>query len=78
MNRNSNFSPPDVYDYHVGWICAATQDYGAACKVLDEQYQPLTSSIIPSSRTSYKLGRIGNHNVVINIPPATRVLNYYL
>lgn len=70
MNRNSNFSPPDVYDYHVGWICAATQDYGAACKVLDEQYQPLTSSIIPSSRTSYKLGRIGNHNVVINIPPS--------
>ncbi|KAJ5425959.1 hypothetical protein N7465_001029 [Penicillium sp. CMV-2018d] len=72
MDRGSSFSstpcPPDVYDYHVGWICAATQDYGAACKVLDEQYQPLTSSIIPSSRTSYKLGRIGNHNVVINIP----------
>jgi hypothetical protein len=61
--------PPDVYDYHVGWICESTGDYGAVCKILDEEQQLVTMPLKPSGRTPYKLARIERHNVVINIPP---------
>ncbi|KNG80113.1 hypothetical protein ANOM_011765 [Aspergillus nomiae NRRL 13137] len=62
---------PSQADYMVGWICIIPEEYYAALAVLDEQYD--SSHIVPGQgdRTSYVLGRMGEHAVVINVPAAT-------
>ncbi|CAG8242163.1 unnamed protein product [Penicillium salamii] len=71
MNRKSESSvqfPPDLYDYHVGWICQSIEDYGAVCELIEEEYPIITAPLKPSIHTPYQLARIEKHNVVINIP----------
>ena len=51
-------------DYTVGWICALEIEYSAAWEMLDEEHDDLTTKFQNDSNV-YKLGRIGNHNVVI-------------
>ncbi|KAH0556935.1 hypothetical protein GP486_005274 [Trichoglossum hirsutum] len=55
-------------DYTVGWICAITTEYVAACEFLDEEYgRP--EDVSAHDNNSYTLGKIGNHNVVIAVLP---------
>ncbi|KAF7136839.1 hypothetical protein CNMCM5793_006409 [Aspergillus hiratsukae] len=52
-------SSTDITDYHVGWICSSTKEYLAALSVMDESHDD-------RQRPCYKLGRIEEHNIVIN------------
>ena len=57
--------PPGVEDFTVGWICALPIEQAAAIQMLDEEY-----SSDKDISSSYVLGRIGPHNVVIAcLPP---------
>ena len=41
----------------------------AACETLDEEFDPLEEPVAPNDTNSYKLGRIGKHNIVIAVLP---------
>ncbi|GAD99712.1 conserved hypothetical protein [Paecilomyces variotii No. 5] len=62
---------PSQLDYMVGWICVIPEEHYAALEILDEKYA--STNIVPAEgdRTSYILGRIGEHDVVINVPATT-------
>ncbi|KJK65122.1 Pf [Aspergillus parasiticus SU-1] len=62
---------PSQADYMIGWVCIIPEEYYAALAILDEQYD--SSHIVPGQgdRSSYILGRMGKHPVVINVPAAT-------
>ncbi|KAJ4009613.1 hypothetical protein NW752_009202 [Fusarium irregulare] len=65
--------PPDTQlsDFRIGWVCIVKTEYCAALDVLDEKWSlDHDSSFGPESNTAsdYELGRIGDHNVVINVP----------
>ncbi|EFY94395.2 Ankyrin repeat-containing domain protein [Metarhizium robertsii ARSEF 23] len=53
--------------YTVGWVCALAIELAAAQELLDEEHQTPQDSLDP---TLYKLGRIGNHNVVLACLPS--------
>lgn len=54
-------------DYVVGWICALTTEYVAACELLDTEHPQLPQK--SKDNNSYTLGQIGPHNVVIACLP---------
>lgn len=54
--------------FTVGWICAVGVELVAARALLDEKYDDLDEAPAQDNNT-YKLGRIGNHNVVIAALP---------
>ncbi|KAF4341176.1 hypothetical protein FBEOM_4894 [Fusarium beomiforme] len=58
-------------DFFIGWIFILEIEYCAAMDVLDEEYGTNHEAGFISGkgdRNTYKLGRIGGHNVVINRP----------
>ena len=61
----------DRQSYTVGWICAVTTEYVAACELLDEEHPrlPIVSS---QDSNAYTLGRIGDHHVVVACLPKGR------
>ncbi|KAL8701981.1 MAG: hypothetical protein Q9201_004627 [Fulgogasparrea decipioides] len=59
------------HDFTVGWICALTTELVAACELLDEEYPPLPLTSSHDTNT-YKLGRMGDHYVVIACLPKGR------
>ncbi|KAK2761809.1 hypothetical protein FQN54_001639 [Arachnomyces sp. PD_36] len=56
-------------DYSVGWVCTLSVDVHAASMMLDEEHEPLPQNHYDSS--TYVLGRMGEHNVVIASFPTT-------
>lgn len=58
----------DVTSYFIGWICTSVQEFHAACKVFDEECQ--SRILVTETGHSYRLGRVGEHNVAMNIPPS--------
>lgn len=62
---------PSQLDFMIGWICIIPDEHYAALEILDEQY--VSTTIVPGQgdRTTYILGRVGEHNVVINVPATT-------
>ncbi|KXH28840.1 hypothetical protein CSIM01_03490 [Colletotrichum simmondsii] len=59
-------SDPSIYT--IGWICAIVPEFVAARLFLDEVHEEPRSQSKNDSN-SYKLGRMGNHNVVIAVLP---------
>jgi nucleoside phosphorylase len=53
-------------EYTVGWICALSEETAAAVSLLDEVHAPRPQP--PTDSTSYRLGRISDHNIVIACP----------
>jgi nucleoside phosphorylase len=60
-------------DYTVGWICALSSELTAAMAMLDERHLPLSQDA--QDHNTYKLGRIGEHNVAIACLPAEQLGN---
>lgn len=58
----------DPQMYTVGWICALSTEYVAAQVFLDDMHQP-PENLPPGDSNTYKLGKIGQHNVVIAVLP---------
>jgi nucleoside phosphorylase len=56
-------------EYNVGWICALPLEMAAARGMLDEIHPDLQEQD-SADHSSYMLGRIQNHNVVVAILPA--------
>ncbi|KAH7159361.1 nucleoside phosphorylase domain-containing protein, partial [Fusarium sp. MPI-SDFR-AT-0072] len=64
-------SEPCIEDYTIGWICALQEEYEAACRMLDEEFEgPETSDI--NDNSTYVFGRVHEHNVVIGCLPGGR------
>ncbi|RKK65446.1 hypothetical protein BFJ69_g16275 [Fusarium oxysporum] len=66
---------PCIEDYTISWICALQEEFEAACRMLDEEFEgPETSDI--NDNNTYVFGRIGErtreHNVVIGCLPDGR------
>ena len=59
-------SNPGIYT--VGWICALETEYVAAQEFLDEDHPPLNYQNT-NDNNIYKLGKIGEHNVVVACLP---------
>lgn len=55
-------------DYTVGWICAVTTEYIAACELLKKEYPSLSTASSHDSN-AYTLGRVGDHRVVVACLP---------
>ena len=55
-------------EFTIAWICAVQVERVAAGAFLDEQYKSLEDQPA-NDNNSYKLGRIGKHNVVIAVLP---------
>jgi nucleoside phosphorylase len=53
-------------DYTVGWICAVSTEYVAAQLFLDEEHEQ-PAYVSPNDNNDYKLGKIGENNVVIAV-----------
>ncbi|KAG9502013.1 hypothetical protein J7337_007723 [Fusarium musae] len=67
--------PPNVKQSHflVGWVCILQEEYSAVRHVLDKRYGTDHEAGFISGKgdsNTYELGRIGEHYVVINLPPA--------
>ncbi|BCR91365.1 uncharacterized protein ACHE_70208S [Aspergillus chevalieri] len=62
--------PPPHTEFMVGWICVLKEEYRAAVSILDEKYD--TAGLVrgQGDKNHYVLGRVGTHNVMINLPPA--------
>ena len=58
-------------EYTVGWVCALPVELAAAQEMLDEEHEELPQDNLDPNL--YKLGRIGNHNVVLVCLPAGRI-----
>ncbi|KAF3074326.1 Subtilisin DY [Trichoderma lentiforme] len=56
-------------DYTVGWICNIITEYVAAQAVIDEEHER-PEDVAPSDSSSYTLGKIGKHNVVMTVLPS--------
>ncbi|KAG5655135.1 hypothetical protein KAF25_001908 [Fusarium avenaceum] len=62
---------PCLENYTIGWICALQEEYEAACRMLDDEFEgPETSDI--NDNNAYVFGCIGEHNVVIGCLPVGR------
>ncbi|KAL9048621.1 MAG: hypothetical protein Q9162_007629 [Coniocarpon cinnabarinum] len=55
-------------DFTIGWICALDTEFVAASALLDEEY-PNVWAVSKNDENSYKLGRLGQHRVVIAVLP---------
>ncbi|KAJ5987969.1 kinesin light chain [Penicillium waksmanii] len=58
-------------EYTVGWVCPMEDDLTAAQILLDEQHQSPT--VDDTEANVYKLGSIGDHNVVLASLPAGKI-----
>lgn len=58
-------------DYTMGWICAMTTKYVAACELLNEEY-PLLSIASSHDSNAYTLDRVDDHRVVIACLPKNK------
>lgn len=65
-------STPNAASYRVGWICAVTTEYTAACVLLDEEYDPPPLLAPFGDKNLYTCGRIGHLHVVITCLPKGR------
>ncbi|KAF4331614.1 nucleoside phosphorylase domain protein, partial [Fusarium beomiforme] len=64
-------SGPCIEDYTIGWICALQEEYEAACRMLDDEFEgPETSDA--NDNNTYVFGRISEHKVVIGCLPDGR------
>ncbi|KAF5240211.1 hypothetical protein FOXYS1_15468, partial [Fusarium oxysporum] len=64
-------SEPSTEDYTIGWICALQEEYEAACRMLDDEFEgPETSDA--NDNNTYVFGRISEHKVVIGCLPDGR------
>lgn len=62
---------PSIEDYTIGWICALQEEYEAACRMLDDEFDgPETNEV--NDNNTYVFGRTGGHNVVIGCLPDGR------
>lgn len=66
------FSTPQATSYRVGWICAVTTEYAAACVLLDEEYDSPSLHSPFDDGNLYTCGRIGRLHVVITCLPKGR------
>ncbi|PWI64589.1 hypothetical protein PCL_09519 [Purpureocillium lilacinum] len=64
-------SEPSIEDYAIGWICALQEEYEAACRMLDDEFEGPEASDANDNNT-YVFGRICKHNVVIGCLPGGR------
>lgn len=62
-------SPPHV-NFTIGWICVLQKEFRAALAILDETYDNVALARGEGDRNHYVLGRVGEHYVVINLPPS--------
>ncbi|KAH6997888.1 hypothetical protein BKA56DRAFT_607474 [Ilyonectria sp. MPI-CAGE-AT-0026] len=69
--RLASMSEPCIEDYTVGWICALQEEYEAACRMLDGEFEGLETSDANDNNT-YVFGRISDHYVVIGCLPDGR------
>ena len=51
-------------EYTVGWVCAITTEFVAACSFFDEEYDQ-NIEFSENDNNTYAFGRIGTHNVVV-------------
>ncbi|OCL02331.1 purine and uridine phosphorylase, partial [Glonium stellatum] len=58
---------PPAEDFTVGWICALPVEYAAAAHLLDDEFEG------SKDNSTYTIGRIGEHNVVIACFPAGQI-----
>ncbi|KAH8728256.1 WD domain-containing protein, partial [Phaeosphaeriaceae sp. PMI808] len=58
-------------DYTIGWICALQEEYEAACRMLDHEFDGPEANEV-NDNNAYVFGRIGRHNVVIGCLPTGR------
>ena len=57
---------PPADAYKVGWICARREEYTAACRMLDEEFEnPGTDQL--RDPNAYVFGRIGEHLVAVTL-----------
>lgn len=63
--------PPPIADYTIGWICALQEEYEAACRMIDGEFDGAEASEANDNNT-YVFGHIGGHNVVIGCLPDGR------
>ncbi|KAF2022441.1 kinesin, partial [Setomelanomma holmii] len=68
LNRPKERQRPGTLEYTVGWICALPVELAAAQAMLDEEHAELPREKFDPNL--YTLGRIGEHNIVINCLPA--------
>lgn len=64
-------SEPPIEDYGIGWICALQEEYEAACRMLDDEFECPDMDEVNDNNT-YVFGRINGHNVVIGCLPYGR------
>jgi len=62
---------PSIEDYTIGWICALQEEYEAACRMLDDEYDGPDVNEANDNNT-YVFGCIGGHRVVIGCMPTGR------
>jgi len=66
-----SISDPSIEDYTVGWICALQEEFEAACRMLDDEFDgPETNEV--NDNNTYVFGCINEHKVVIGCLPAGR------
>ncbi|KAJ6437571.1 hypothetical protein O9K51_09777 [Purpureocillium lavendulum] len=71
IGHPSATSEPCTEDYTTGWICALQEEYEAACRMLDVEYDgPETTN--EHDNNTYVFGRISKHNVIIGCLPGGR------
>lgn len=72
MTPFSALSPPSEWQLSVvvAWICILPEEYDSARLLFDQRYNYEDKGIVPdyNDDNRYELGRIGNHEVVMNCP----------
>lgn len=64
-------SEPGVEEYTIGWISALQEEYEAACRMLDDEFDgPEVAEV--NDNNNYLFGRVGGHNVVVGCLPHGR------
>lgn len=58
----------DVNAFEVGWVCALSTEFVAACELLDEEYE-ISNDVAKHDANAYMFGRIGAHKIVISCLP---------
>ncbi|BCS19634.1 uncharacterized protein APUU_20066S [Aspergillus puulaauensis] len=61
---------PSQVNFTIGWICVLQKEYRAALAILDETYDHVALARGEGDRNHYVFGRVGEHYVVINLPPS--------
>lgn len=64
-------SGPAVEEYTIGWICALQEEYEAACRMLDDEFDGPEMAEVNDNNT-YAFGSVSGHNVVVGCLPHGR------